>query len=175
MVQVPPTPPPRLRHMQLEVQLLDDGRLRWSTPQARGEVYCVRGMHQSWDAFQRLYRAATAAGLAAWRGERTELDRATLDDDPTEPPVRELPHKNAIARRRQALDEDGGANYGKARDIRPDQASPDAWSPLEDGSWRSPNGRRFKQLPEGTAFARRRRGLPLTYAEWLAEQPEAVG
>lgn len=163
------------RHMQVNLQRLDDGRLRLSTPQARGAAYCARGPMQVWNALAALYRDAASAGAAAWRGERTELDWLTAEDDPTEPSRRNLPAPGEIAAVR-------AVSYSYRSVVRPDQADPATWEPLEpqqrDGRevrpWRSPNGRTWtsEKVLRPLIAKRELLGLPTTWEE--AQQAEAA-
>lgn len=166
----PPAPAlPTARHMQLELHALDSGEIRVSTPQARGWAKCARGPHQLWHAVAEAYRQASLAGQARWRGEVSELDALTEVDDPTEPARLSLPSADELAARRLV-------SYGKGRIVRPDQASPAQWTPNPDGSWSSPQGRRFTadRVIRPLIYKRAQMGLSITYEQWLAAQ-EATG
>jgi hypothetical protein len=56
------------------------------------------------------------------------------------------------------------ASYSKRSIVRPDQADPAAWTPMPDGSWRSPRGRRYtaERLIRPLIERRAALGLPTT-------------
>lgn len=152
------------RHLNVTVQFLDDGRIRVSTPQARGHADVVRGPDQLWAALGRARIEATVAGYATWRGVRYDLDELTDPTDPTEP-RRRRPHT-----RREAAGDCSEVSYGQGGVVRPDQKHPAEWTPNADGSWTSPKGRRYTDPAKlrSLVWKRLQMGLPTTFDEWLA-------
>jgi hypothetical protein len=144
------------------LQRLDDGRLRVSTPQARGHAIIAKGPDQLWHAVVEAFREATIAGYAKWHGVRYDLDELTDPTDPTEP-RRQRPFT--------AREADGNyteVSYGRGGVVRPDQHHPQDYTPNEDGSWTSPNGRRISDPRKvySLLIRRGRMGLPTTYEDW---------
>ncbi|MDN5919394.1 MAG: hypothetical protein L0I76_30570, partial [Pseudonocardia sp.] len=68
---------PGARHIQLHLKALDSGRVRVSTPQARGWATVARGPDQLWHAIQQAFQQASIAGQAAWTGTGYGPDRLT--------------------------------------------------------------------------------------------------
>lgn len=151
------------RHIDLRLQRLDDGRIRVSTPQARGHAAVVRGPDQLWHALVACFREATVAGYAMWHGVRYDLDELTDPTDPTEP-RRKRPYTP-----RETQGDTSEVSYARDGIVRPDQAHPQDWTPNADGSWTSPKGRRY-QDPDyinSLIIKRGRMGLSTSYQQWL--------
>lgn len=158
-------PAPRVaRRITLTVDVLDDGRLRVSSPAARGWAVVARGPHQLWTAARQALVEAQLAGHARWRGRRYDLDALTLPDDPTEPRQRSLG-----ARPRH------GVSYGRSAIVRPDQAHPSEWTPQPDGSWLSPRGRTWRDPARIASLVEKRAalGLPTCWADWARQAGRA--
>lgn len=155
--------PSGVRHFRLHVEVLDDGRLRLSCPEARGYAVIAHGKDQTWAAIKRVRNEATIAGYAMWRGVRYDLDELTDATDPTEP-ARRRPHT-----RREAQGDRSEVSYSRSGVVRPDQAHPAEWTPNPDGSWCSPKGRRYTDPSKINSLLinRARMGLPTSYAEWI--------
>lgn len=152
--------PPRVaRRVTVTIDVLDDGKLRVSTPSARGWAAVVRGPHQTWTALRQALVETQLAGHARWRGGRYDLDALTAADDPTEPRQRPL------RSRPSAL---SGVGFGRGAIVRPDQAHPAEWCPNPDGSWTSPKGRTWRDPArlQSLIEKRARLGLPTCYADW---------
>lgn len=158
------TPGKTARYIDLRLQRLDDGRIRVSTPQARGHAAIARGPDQLWNAVVEAFREATIAGYAMWHGVRYDLDELTDPTDPTEP-TRRRPYTP-----RETQGDCSEVSYAQGGVVRPDQAHPQDWSPNPDGSWTSPKGRVYRSPGHiGPLLIRRARmGLPTTYDDWLA-------
>jgi hypothetical protein len=155
--------------VELQLQRLDDGRLRVSTPQARGHAVIAKGPDQLWHAVSAAFREATIAGYARWHGVSYDLDALTDPTDPTEP-RRRRPHT-----RREVSGDPGEVSYGGGAVVRPDQIHPAEWTPNPDGSWTSPRGRVFRD-PRKIAsllIRRGRMGLATSYAEYCDSAGEA--
>lgn len=160
-----------VRHLEIRVERLDGpnaGKLRVSSPQARGWAVTVRGPDQLWHAVSQAITEATIAGYARWQGARYDQDELTAHDDPTEPtraPVLGLDEDVDAARRRVA-------SYASGAVSRPDVADPADWRPNPDGTWSSPrSARRWRadsKYVRRVIAKRRRLGLPTTYAEHVA-------
>src|ERR1700712_754289 len=156
------------RYVELQLQRLDDGRLRVSTPQARGHATIAKGPDQLWHAVAAAFREATIAGYAMFHGVPYDLDALTDPTDPTEPK----------RRRPQTRSEVGGdvteVSYGRGATVRPDQIHPAEYTPSSDGSWTSGrSGRTIRDLRKIKALVirRGRMGLATSYEEYR----ESVG
>lgn len=176
---MPPTTPPDpfhagrfVRHLDLRVERLDGvnaGKLRVSTPNARGWAVTVRGADQLWRALHLAINEATIAGYARWQGGEYDHDALTEQDDPTEPArqhmlgVDELAERAALRRT---------PSYSRHSVTRPDTADPADWRPNADGSWRSPKtGRSWRsetQMVRRVLNKRRAMGLPTSYEEYVS-------
>lgn len=157
------------RYVDLRLQRLDDGRIRVSTPQARGWADTAKGPDQLWHKVMQAFVEATVAGYATWRGVRYDLDELTDPTDPTEP-ARRRPHTA-----REAAGDCSEVSYAQGAIVRPDQAHPAEWTPNPDGSWTSRKGRRYSDPAyiQSLLIKRGRMGLPTTYEEWLISKGEA--
>lgn len=158
-----------VRHLQLRLERLDGdnaGKLRVSSPQARGEAVVVRpGPEALYSAILRLFNEATIAGYAAWQGAVYDQDELTEVDDPTEPARRSRLDTEQIAQRAQARTVVSWSRYSVSR---PDVKAIEDWTPLPDGRWRAPDGRAFRREADQVKRMlgkRARAGLPLTYEE----------
>lgn len=166
-----------VRHLELRIERLDGdnaGKLKVSTPHARGMAWTVRGADQLWHAVQAAIVETTVAGYARWKGGQYDLDTLTEPDDPTEPPrrpVMELEELVARAERRHT------PSYSRHSIARPDQVDPAEWRPNPDGSWCSPRTnkrwRRDTRTVRSVLKKRLEMGLPTTYEEYIAVTGEA--
>lgn len=141
------------RTIQVTVASLPGGRLRVSTPHARGWAVVVRGPDQLARAIGSAFTETACAAYAAWRREMYDHDYLTEPDDPTEPARRQLPPPSTR-----------GVSYARTAAVRPDQAHPGAWTVNPDGSYTSPGGRTYRD-PKFIARIERRRAkfnLPIT-------------
>ena len=136
-----------LRHLQLHVKILDSGALVVSTPQARERADTVRGPEQLWSAVQMAMVRARMAGHAQW----------------CQPAPQEQ-----VPRLRE------GVSWSKHAAARPDVTDTAAWTPLPDGSWLSPGGKRYRsmRLIAGIVARRERLGLPTSYEAEVAAAVE---
>lgn len=148
----------RPRRITVTIDVLDGGRLRVATPQARGWAVVVRGPLQTWGALRQALVEAQIAGHARWRGARYDLDALTARDDPTEPAQRALPRPQPRH----------GVSYARSAVVRPDQAHPSEWAPMPDGTWMSPKGRIWRDPTRIASLVEKRAalGLPITYDDW---------
>jgi hypothetical protein len=113
----------RVRALSLRVEMLPEGGVRVSSPQARGWAAVARTPHELAKVLARAVTEVEVASYAAWKGEVYDLDAMT-DVDPDDPSTA-LP---APLRRRNRL-------------TRSDARNPADWKRLDDGRWRSPGGR----------------------------------
>lgn len=157
--------PPPIRHQPRRINIVVDsvpgGKLRVSTPQARGWAVVVRGPDQLARAVGQAFTEAAVASYAKWHAQRYDLDKLTSPDDPTEPAVTGA-RGGSVTGRRPVTSEQ--ISYGRRRAVRPDQAHPGHWTPLADGAWQSPAGRRYtsERIVGPLVAARIRLGLPIT-------------
>lgn len=143
------------RHIQLNLKRMDSGQVRVSTPQARGWATVARGPDQLWHAVVAAFAQASIAGHAAWLSEPYGHDERTAADDPDEPPRRRAPQTGLRE----------GISWARDAAARPDVADPAEWTPLPDGTWLSPGGKRYRAASVLQPVIARRAalGLPTTF------------
>lgn len=153
------------RRVTVVLDVLADGKVRVSTPSARGWAKVARGPYETWTALRQAMVEAQRAGHARWAGGRYDLDALTAADDPTEP--RQRPLGRVSARH--------GVGFGRGAVVRPDQAHPSEWTPNPDGTWTSPRGRTWRDPAriESLVTKRGQLGLPTCYADWARGQGKA--
>ncbi|HEX2263468.1 MAG TPA: hypothetical protein VHH52_06860 [Pseudonocardiaceae bacterium] len=119
----------RVRAITLTVETLSDGRLRVSTPQARGWATTAQDPMGLARAVELAYREVAVASYARARGTTYDLDQLTerVPGDPL-----------ADAAMQRA-----------PRRVRKKVHDPGAWAKFDDGRWRSPSGRLYR--PDSTA------------------------
>jgi hypothetical protein len=124
----------QVREVSLRVEALGGGRLRVSTPAARGWAKVVSTRDQLTQAVSEAFVEAQIASHSAWRGERYDLDDLTepLTNDPMAP-VR--------PKARRPINT-GRTGWGRNQQ-RPDMQSPEDWTKLPDGRWQSPGGKHW--------------------------------
>lgn len=147
--------PHQVREVTLRVESLPSGRLRVSTPAARGWAMVVTSRAQLTQAVQAAFNEAQCAAYATWRGERYDLDDLTepMADDPMAPP-----------RPKGGRPVNTGTKGWGRNQQRPDMAPPEEWVKLPDGRWQSPSGKRWgpDTLMSQRVIARRKHfGLPV--------------
>lgn len=125
----------QVREVSLRFESLADGRMRISSPQARGWAMVVRRPEELARAVSAAFVEAQVAAYARWRGERYELDELTdpVAGDPM------APARPRARRRRNTGDVGWGVNQR-----RPDSHDPAQWVKLPDGRWRSPGGKAWE-------------------------------
>jgi hypothetical protein len=146
-----PGPPPvrnQVREALLRVESLPDGRLRISTPQARGWAMVVRTRDELARAIGQAFTEVQVASYAAWRGEPYDLDALTVVDN-----------SDPLTASAAAVD----MSAGQGRTLRrTDIHQATAWSPIGDGKWRSPGGREYREDTQAVrAVLAKRRALGL--------------
>lgn len=115
----------QVRSVMVRVDALGNGRLRISTPGARGWARTVSTRDELNRAVGEAFVEAQVASYARWRGEAYDHD-AMSEVDPSSP-------MTAAATRIERSQRVG----------RSDVHDPREWTPLPDGSMRSPSGRVF--------------------------------
>lgn len=116
----------QVRTINLVLETLPDGRLRVSTPLARGWAAVASNQGELVRAVQAAFTEVQLASYARWKGETYELDEMTevVADDPLAAPTRTMHFSNRM--------------------VRSDIHHPADWQPLSDGTWRSPKGRIYQ-------------------------------
>lgn len=147
----------RVRQVQLVVEQLDTGGLRFTSP-TMAPGWAVVAAGSPYDVARAVavsFREAEVAAYARWRGRLYDHDDPTARGrpDPAEPPERPRSAASWAAR--------GPARF---RPDRPDVHPPDRWQPLPDGGYLSPSGRRYgpdTQCARKVAARRAAANLPL--------------
>lgn len=121
----------QVRQALLRVESLPDGKLRISSPQARGWAVVVRTRDELVRAIAVAFTEVQVASYAAWRGEPYELDALTLPDE-ADPLAASAELVNVSAAKGRS-------------DRRTDVHPVTAWTPLGGGKWRSPGGREYRE------------------------------
>jgi hypothetical protein len=117
----------QVRAVSLVVETLPDGAVRVSSPQARGWAGVARNPGELARVVASAFTEAQVAAYAAWKGELYDLDELT-DVDPGDPTT-DLP---VPPKRRNRM-------------VRSDAQHPADWRRTEDGRWRSPGGRYYRE------------------------------
>lgn len=140
--------PPALRNqartIDVRLEALPGGRIRVSSPQARGWAAVARTPMELARAVTAAFTEVQVAAYSAWHGEAYDLDELTLVD-PASPLTAAATPVDMEPRRRS------------------DIHSPAAWTPLSNGRWRSPAGREFRADTETVRRIRAKRrqmGIP---------------
>lgn len=133
----------QIRTVHLRVEALPDGMIRVSTPLARGWAAVARNPQQLAAAITAAFTEAQVASYARWKGEAYDHDAMTevVFGDSLAAPTR----TQSFRRRNRA-----------------DQHNPADWTPLPDGTWRSPAGRTYRPdaaIVGRVRVSRRRLGL----------------
>lgn len=117
----------QVRSISVRIDALADGRLRISSPFARGWARTVRTRDELNRAVAEAFVEAQLASYAHWRGQGYDHDVQSpkWPDDP-DPLIASAAHIQARTR-----------NGHRRRDVH----NPMDWVPLDDGRWRSPSGK----------------------------------
>lgn len=147
--------PHQVRTVTLQVEILDNGSFRLSTPAARGWAQVERSTDNIGRAVVNAFTEAQCAAYARWRGQRYDLDEMTepVPGDPMAPPRRPLRPRTNRA----------NVGFGRNQD-RPDQHPIEDWERLADGRLRSPTGRVYRHdsvIAQRVVERARRAGLNL--------------
>lgn len=121
-----PPPAPVIRTISLTVEAMADGRVRFSSPQARGWASVARTPHELRRGLDAAFQEVGRASVARATGQRYDLDGMTMH----------VPG-DALAGRPQSRPR------GPARQHR-GAYYPEEWTKMEDGRWRSPGGRAYR-------------------------------
>ena len=114
----------------LRMESLPGGRLRISSPQARGWAVVASTRDELVRAIAQAFTEVQVASYAAWRGEPYDLDALTMPDE-TDP----LAASAATISMGEA----------QRRSRRSDVHEATDWTPLGNGKWRSPTGRVYRE------------------------------
>lgn len=150
-----PAPVPhQVREVSVRIESLPGGRLRVSSPAARGWAAVVGNQQQLSEAITSAFVEAQVAAYARWKAERYDLDELTepVTGDPLAPP-------RARQRRRRNTSEEGWGTHQR----RPDAHDPEEWVKMPDGRWQSPTGMRWganTAMVQRVVTRRRNLGLP---------------
>jgi hypothetical protein len=123
-------PPPiqhQVRSVNVRLDVMPGGGMRVSTPDARGWAVVASGPRQLLDALAGAFTEAQVASYARWKGETYELDALT-----------EVDNTDPLATTRQW-------RRRRGRIARSDAHNAAEWTRLEDGRWRAPGGRVYRQ------------------------------
>ena len=114
----------QVRSVAVRIDAMGDGRLRISAPHARGWAREVRTRDELVRAVAEAFTEAQIASYPRWKGVGYDLDQlATVWRDDADPMVA------------------AGPQFQASRAPRADVHDPMAWTPLDDGRWRSPGGK----------------------------------
>lgn len=127
----------QVRSVPVQIDALPEG-LRVSTPLARGWAAMARTPDQLAAAIAAAFTEAQIASYSRWKGTTYDQDELT-----------DVVAGDALAAATQTRE--------FRRRERADQHNPADWSPLSDGCWRSPAGRRYRPDAAIVARVRRRR------------------
>jgi hypothetical protein len=150
-MQPPPLPVPgnrpgmRVRVIPLQVETLDGGGMRLSTPLARGWSKVARTSTELSRVVQEAFLEVSCASYARARGERYDLDALTIQV-PGDP----------LAGGRPGRERTGRTTRRKSHAV-------EAWTRMDDGTWRSPAGRFYSPdttVVRNVVAKRERKGLP---------------
>lgn len=136
----------RVRTIALQVDALEDGRLRISSPHARGWAATARTPVELARVVQEAYTEVACASYALARGQAYDLDQMTTHvpgDSLADAPQRRV--------------------RGAVRTTRRKAYAPESWTRMDDGRWRSPSGRAYREdsTVVGNVIKRRQeKGLP---------------
>lgn len=135
----------RVRVIPLQVEVLDNGHLRISSPVARGWASVAKNPHQLAQSIQSAFTEVSVASYARWRNRPYDLDALTshVPGDP--------------------LAGDAQQRIRGPRRVRKKSHNVADWTKLEDGRWRSPSGRTYGQDTRAVRNVVRKRverGLP---------------
>ena len=133
----PPAIRNQIRSIPIQLDSLPEG-LRVSTPLARGWAAVARTPHQLAQAIAQAFTEAQVASYARWHGVAYDQDELT-----------DVVSGDSLAAATRTQD--------FRRRERSDQHDPGDWTPLSDGFWRSPGGRRYRPDAAIVQRVRRRR------------------
>jgi hypothetical protein len=138
-------PTQRVRTIAVQAEIMDDGRLRISSPHARGWAATAATPMELAHVMRQAFTEVTCASYALAKGEPYDLDRMTTH----------VPG-DALAANPQRRVRNG-------RPVRRKSHDPMLWTKYEDGSWRSPAGRTYgaeTRAVQNVIKRRQEKGLP---------------
>lgn len=120
----PPRPGQRVRAIPLQAEIMPGGGIRISSPMARGWAGHARTAVELVQAMQQAFTEVEVAAYSRAHGQYYDQDRLTM-------------HVAGDSLAGERKERHRGAAQRRAAH------PPEAWSMLDDGSWRSPGGRRY--------------------------------
>lgn len=142
----------QVRSVTIRVDQLPNGRLRISTPTARGWAAVAGNQPELARAIQGAFCEAQVAAYARWRGTQYDLDAMTAHV-PGDPLAGRKPQRQQAKGNKRAARTGEGWAYGQQR---PDVHLPNEWAEQPDGRWRSPSGRMYRADAAQVIRVRRR-------------------
>lgn len=130
------------REIDVRIRSLPGGRLRVSSPHARGWAVIARNETQLAQAIGTAFLENAVAAYAKWHRQRYDLDKLTSPDDPTEPRVAGARGGSVTGQGRPVSSEP--ISYGRGAAVRPDASHPAHWTLNDDGTYTSPAGRTYR-------------------------------
>jgi hypothetical protein len=144
----------QVRSITVRVEQLENGRLRISTPTARGWAAVAATQPELARAIQGAFTEAQVAAYARWRGTRYDLDALTAHVPGDALAGKKGQRKQGTGKTNKRAPRAGeGWGYGQQR---PDVHLPNEWAEQPDGRWRSPSGRMYRSDAAQVVRVRRR-------------------
>lgn len=147
----------RVTTIPLRVETLPGGRLRLSSPIARGWAAVASNPHELARAVEMAFTETAVAAYAKWKNRPYDLDQLTtpVSGDPLAagPQARTRRPKSGSAEDQELV----------GRRVRRVAYGVEDWTRLEDGRWRSPSGRAYRadsRLVQNVMRGRAEKGLP---------------
>lgn len=141
----------QVRSITIRVDQLEGGKLRISTPTARGWAAVAGNQPELARAIQGAFTEAQVAAYARWRGAQYDLDTLTAHV-PGDALAGKKPQRQKGGNKRAPRTGEGWS-YGQQR---PDVHLPNEWTEQPDGRWRSPSGRMYRADAAQVVRVRRR-------------------
>ena len=141
----------QVRSINVRVEQLADGKLRITTPTARGWAAVAANQPELARAIAGAFTEAQVAAYARWRGTQYDLDALTAHV-PGDPLAGRKPQRQKAGNKRARRTGEGWS-YGQQR---PDVHLPNEWAEQPDGRWRSPSGRMYRADAAQVVRVRRR-------------------
>jgi hypothetical protein len=142
----------QVRSITVRVEQLAGGKLRISTPTARGWAAVAGNQPELARAIAGAFTEAQVAAYARWRGTQYDLDALTAHV-PGDPLAGKKPERKSAKGNKRAPRTGEGWSYGQQR---PDVHLPNEWTEQPDGRWRSPSGRMYRHDAAQVVRVRRR-------------------
>jgi hypothetical protein len=138
-------PGQRVRVIPLQVETLESGGLRISSPLARGWASVARNPTELARSIAAAYTEVACSSYARWKGAPYDLDAMTthVPGDP----LADTPQRRVRT----------------GRTTRVKQYAVEAWTKFDNGQWRSPSGRMYREdtmAVQNVIKKRKEKGLP---------------